>query len=58
LPSEFLTLFDDNIVYKPGKSNGKVDVLTRMPGDLPEWVDERLKNMEQVVIKFQNLPKQ
>jgi hypothetical protein len=38
--------------------NGKADALTRRPGDLPERVDERLKNMEQVVQKSHNLPEQ
>jgi hypothetical protein len=46
------------IVYRPGKSNGKADALTRRPGDLPEGGDERLKNMEQVVLKPHNLPEQ
>jgi len=32
--------------------------LARRPGDLPERGDERLKNMERVVLKPQNLPKQ
>jgi len=56
--SEFLTRFDYEIVYRPGKSNGKADTLTRRPGDLPEGGDERLKNMEQVVLKPHNLPEQ
>ena len=56
--SEFLTHFDYETVYRPGKSNGKADALTRRPGDLPEGGDERLKNMEQVVLKPQNLPKE
>jgi len=56
--SEFLTRFDYKIVYRPGKANGKADALTRRPGDLPEGVDERLENMEQVVLKPQNLPEQ
>jgi len=30
----------------------------RRPGDLPEGGDKRLNNMEQVVLKPQNLPKQ
>ena len=55
--SEFLTRFDYGIVYRPGKSNGKADALTRRPGDLPEKGDERIENMEQVVLKPQNLPK-
>jgi hypothetical protein len=38
--------------------NGKADALTRRPGDLPEGPDERLKNMEQVVLKPHNLPEQ
>jgi len=40
------------------KSNGKVDALTRRLGDLPEGGDEYLKNMDQVVLKPQNLPEQ
>jgi hypothetical protein len=36
----------------------KADALTRSPGDLPEQGDERLKNMEQVVLKPHNLPEQ
>jgi len=34
------------------------DALTRRPGDLPEGGDARLGNMEQVVLKPQNLPEQ
>jgi hypothetical protein len=56
--SEFLTRFDYEIVYRQGKSNVKADALTRRPGDLPEGGDERLKNMEQVVLKPHNLPEQ
>jgi hypothetical protein len=56
--SEFLTRFDYEIVYQPGKLNGKADALTRRPGDRPEGGDERLKNMEQVVLKPHNLPEQ
>ena len=56
--AQFLSRFDYEIVYRPGKSNGKADVLTRRPGDLPEGGDERLKTMEQVVLKPQNLPEQ
>jgi len=56
--SEFLTRFDCEIVYRPGRSNGKADALTRRPGDLPEGGDERLNNMEQVVLKPQNVPEQ
>jgi hypothetical protein len=56
--SEFLTCFDYEIVYRPGKSNRKADALTRRPGDLPQGGDERLKNIEQVVLKPYNLPEQ
>jgi hypothetical protein len=56
--SEFLTRFEYEIVYRPGKSNGKADALTRRPGDLPEGGDERLKSMEQVVLKPHNLPEE
>jgi hypothetical protein len=56
--SEFLTQFEYEIVYQAGKLNGKVDALTRRPGDLPEGGDERLKNMDQVVLKPHNLPEQ
>ena len=40
------------------KVTGKADALTRRPGDLPEGGDERLKNIEQVVLKPHNLPEQ
>jgi hypothetical protein len=56
--AQFLSRFDYEIVYRPGKSNDKADALTRRPGDLPEGGDERLKTMEQVVLKPQNLPEQ
>jgi hypothetical protein len=56
--SEFLSTFECEIVYRPGKSNGNVDALTRRPADLPEGGDERLKSMEQVVLKPENLSKQ
>jgi hypothetical protein len=56
--AQFLSRFDYEIVYRPGKSNGKADALTRRPGDLPEGGDERLKTMEQVVLKPENHPEQ
>jgi len=56
--AQFLSRFDYEIVSRPGKSNGKADALTRRPGDLPEVGDERLKTMEQVVLKPENLPEQ
>jgi len=56
--SEFSTRFHYEIVYRPGKSNREADTLTRRPADLPEGGDERLKNMEQVVLKPHNLQEQ
>jgi len=56
--SPFLTRFNYEIVYQPGKSNGIGDTLTRRPGDLPEGGDEILKNMEPVVLKPHNPPEQ
>jgi hypothetical protein len=56
--SELLSRFTYEIVYRPGKSNRQADALTRRPGDLPEGGDERLKSMEQVVLKPEYLPKQ
>jgi hypothetical protein len=56
--AQFLSRFDYEIVYRPGKSNGKADALTRRPGDLHDGGDERLKTMEHVVLKPQNLPEQ
>jgi hypothetical protein len=56
--SKFLTCFDYQIVYRPGKSNCTADASTRSPGDIPEWGNERLKNMEHVILKPQTLPKQ
>jgi hypothetical protein len=54
--SEFLTRFHYQILDTPGNANGKVDALTRRQGDLPHGGDERLNNMEQVVLKPQNVP--
>jgi len=56
--SEFLTRFDYEIEYRPGTSNWEANALTRRPGDLPEEGDEILNNMEQVVLKPQNLLEQ
>jgi hypothetical protein len=53
-----LSSFDYEIVYRPGKSDGMVHVLTRRPGVLPEGGDKRLKMMEQVVLKPENLSEQ
>jgi hypothetical protein len=56
--SEFLTQFEYEIVYQPGKSNGKADALRRRLGDPPEGGDKRFKNIEQVVLKPHNLLEQ
>jgi transposase InsO family protein len=53
--SEFLSRFDFKIQYRPGKAGGKPDALTRRSEDLPKGGDERLRNMEQLVIKPFNL---
>jgi len=54
--TQCLTCCDHQIVYRPGKSNRKVDAVTRRPRDLTEWGYKGLKNMEQVVLKLQNVP--
>jgi hypothetical protein len=56
--SESLTHLNYQIVYRPGQSNCKPDALTRRLGNHSEGGDERLKYMEQVVLKPQNLPRQ
>jgi hypothetical protein len=56
--AQFVSTFDYEIVCRHRKSNGKADALTRWPGDQPEWSDEGLKTMEQVVLKPQYLPEQ
>lgn len=54
--SEFLSRFDFQITYRPGKQGGKPDALTRRSGDLPnEGGDERQKILSQTVLKPQNL---
>jgi len=55
---EFLCRFDYLILYGPRKSSWNADASTRRPGDLPEMGDERLKTVEQVVLKPQNLLEQ
>jgi hypothetical protein len=37
--SQFLSQFDFRIIYRPGKSGGKPDALTRRSGDLPKEGD-------------------
>jgi len=56
--SEFLTHVDQKMVYWPGKSNGIADTLTKGLETFQKGGDERIKNMEQVVVKQQNLMEQ
>jgi hypothetical protein len=53
--SEFLSRFNFNIVYRPGKQSVKPDSLTRRSEDLPEEGDERLLHQSQTVLKRENL---
>ena len=56
--AEFLSRFNFKIVYRPGKAGGKPDSLTRRSEDLPKGGDERLRHMEQAILKPKNLPKE
>ena len=53
--SEFLSRFNFQITYRPGKLGGKPDALTRRSGDLPKEGDERLLHQSQTVLKPHNL---
>ncbi len=55
--SEFLSRFDFQIIYRPGKFATKPDSLSKKSGDLPSkgGDDERLSHRSQVVIKPHNL---
>ena len=53
--SEFLSEFQFQIQYRPGKQGTKPDSLTRRPGDKPEADDERTKHQHQVMLKPANL---
>jgi hypothetical protein len=48
--AEFLSHFDFKITFRPGKSGGKPDSLTRRSGDLPEAGDERLTHQFQTLL--------
>ena len=52
---KFLSWFNFQIIYWPGKSGGKPDTLTRRSGDLPKEGDEWLLHQSQTVIKPCNL---
>ncbi len=52
--SEFLSRFDYQITYRPGKAGGKPDALTRRSGDLPKEGDKsdpRHQHQHQTVLK-------
>ena len=53
--SEFLSQSNFKINFKPGKTGGKPDSLTRRSEDLPPQGDERLKIQQQVIIKPENI---
>ena len=46
------------MVYRLDKSSGKLNGLTWSVGDLSKGEDNRLKEIEQVILKLQNLPEQ
>jgi hypothetical protein len=52
--SEFLSRFNFQITYRPGKLGAKPDALTRRSEDLPKEGDERLQHQSQVVLKKEN----
>jgi len=54
--TEVLLHFNCQIIGKSRKLNWKPDALIRKPEDLPEVWDEIVQNMEQAVLKPQNLP--
>ena len=56
--AELLSRFNFKIVYHPGKAGGKPDSLTRRSEDLPKGGDERLRHMEQAILKPKNLHKE
>jgi hypothetical protein len=53
--AEFLSRFNFQITYRPGKQGAKPDALTRRSEDLPQEGDERLLHQSQVVLKKENL---
>jgi hypothetical protein len=53
--SEFMSRFNFNIVYRPGKQGVKPDSLTRRSEDMPQEGDERLLHQSQTVLKRNNL---
>lgn len=53
--SEFLSEFQFQIQYRPGKQGTKPDSLTRRPGDQPVEGDERIAHQRQTILKGTNL---
>jgi hypothetical protein len=49
--SQFLSQFNFQIVYRPGKTGGKPDALSRRSGDLPKEGDEYSAENLSIVIK-------
>jgi hypothetical protein len=56
--SELFTRYEDMIMSRPRKSKDRADALTSWQGDHPDWGDERLAKVEQVILKSQNLLEQ
>lgn len=56
--SKILTLFDYQSVYRRNLHIATADAFTRRQGDFPKRADERLQNIEQVVLEPQHLPEQ
>ena len=56
--AEFLSRLNFKIVYRPGKAGAKPDSLTRRSQDLPNGGNERLRHMEQAILKPKHLPKE
>lgn len=54
--SEFLSRFNFQIHYRPGKLGAKPDALTRRSEDLPKEGDERLLHQSRTILKKENLP--
>ena len=52
--SEFLSRFNFQITYRPGKLGAKPDALTRRLEDLPKKRDKRLQHQSQVMLKKEN----
>jgi hypothetical protein len=55
--AEFLSRYNFQIIYRPGKQNGKADALTRRPGDRPEGneEDDRQKQQLQTLLPLERL---